>query len=59
MLVTEGELVLKDRGDHEKLRLRQGESAFVPAGGGEMRLAGSYTLYAACAGGTAAGGKDT
>jgi mannose-6-phosphate isomerase len=59
VLVTEGELVIKDNGDNEKLRLRQGESAFVPAGGGELRLSGAYTLYAAGVGGTAADGKDT
>jgi mannose-6-phosphate isomerase len=54
VLVTEGELVIKDGGDNEKLRLRQGESAFVPAGGGELRLSGAYTLYSAGAGGRAA-----
>jgi mannose-6-phosphate isomerase len=52
VLVTEGELVIDrgEGGDSGKLRLRQGESAFVPAGGGEVRLSGAYTLYAAGAG---------
>jgi mannose-6-phosphate isomerase len=60
VLVTEGELVIdRGSGDNGKLRLRQGESAFVPAGGGELKFSGAYTLYAAGTGGTAAAGKDT
>jgi mannose-6-phosphate isomerase len=60
VLVTEGELVIdRENGDNGKLRLRQGESAFVPAGAGELRLSGAYTLYAAGVGGGAADGKDT
>jgi mannose-6-phosphate isomerase len=53
LLVTEGELAIN--GDNGELRLRQGESAFVPAGGGEIRLSGNYTLYAAGAGGSSPG----
>jgi mannose-6-phosphate isomerase len=46
-LVTEGELLIKDRLGNEKLRLKQGESAFIPAGGEELLFSGGYTLYAA------------
>jgi mannose-6-phosphate isomerase len=53
VLVTEGELEIN--GDNEKLRFRQGESAFIPAGAGELRFSGAYTLYAAGVGGTTAG----
>jgi mannose-6-phosphate isomerase len=63
LLVTGGELLI-DRnnangssGDDETLRLKQGESAFVPAGRGELRFSGAYTLYVAAAGGTGRGAE--
>ena len=55
-LVTEGELVINR--DSGKLRLSQGESVFIPAGAGELRFSGAYTLYVAGAGGTTADGKN-
>jgi mannose-6-phosphate isomerase len=55
VLVTGGELLIQDGNGNEKIRLRQGESAFIPAGGGELRFSGAYTLYVAGVGGTAAG----
>jgi mannose-6-phosphate isomerase len=55
ILVVQGELLIKDKGGNEKLKIKQGESAFIPAGQGELRLLGSYTLYAAGVGGSGAG----
>jgi mannose-6-phosphate isomerase len=57
-LVTEGELLIKDRGGNEKLRLKQGESAFIPAGEEELVFSGAYTLYAAGIGGPETGAKN-
>jgi mannose-6-phosphate isomerase len=54
-IVTDGELLIKDQNDREKLTLKQGESAFIPAGEGEIRLTGAYTLYAAGVGGFGTG----
>jgi mannose-6-phosphate isomerase len=58
LLVTEGELLIRDRDEKEKLRLKQGESAFVPAGKGKLMFSGGYTLYAAGIGEPEAGGKN-
>jgi mannose-6-phosphate isomerase len=54
-MVTEGEVRLTDSKGVEKLALKQGESAFIPAGEGELGLSGSYTLYAAGVGDFEAG----
>jgi mannose-6-phosphate isomerase len=54
-LVTEGELVIKDSRGNEKIRLKQGESVFIPAGAEDLMFAGAYTLYAAGIGGPETG----
>jgi mannose-6-phosphate isomerase len=49
VLVTAGEALLETSGGRESLVLKQGESAFI-AGGTELKLTGSFTVYAATAG---------
>jgi mannose-6-phosphate isomerase len=46
-IVTQGEVRLMNSNGQERLSLKQGESAFIPAAEGEILLSGSYTLYAA------------